>query len=294
MIWIIIKKNVVMFVIFTMAVTFFSGLVDKVERRMNGIEQGVHLEDLDLSGYYAKEVREAIKNLAIEKNKDARNAHIDRATGEIVPGVLGIKVNVEETVKRVLKAQKNTKVKLVFEKYPPKYGKDDIKDLTKELGSYVTGVGGTEERYNNVQLATKSINYFILFPGDIFSFNKTVGPRTEDRGYRPAPIMNEGGTFLGPGGGVCQVSSTLYNAVLNSRLKVVERHKHARPVGYVPPDRDATVDFAWLDFKFQNNTDNPIIIRGVAENRSLRFWINGPNVQKEQGEDQKQPQEKQF
>ena len=276
MIWIIIKKNVATFVIFSLAVTFFAGLVDKVERKIYGVKSGIYLEEIDMTGYYAREVRAAARNLAIEKNKDPRNAHFDKDTGEVVAGVNGIKVDVEKTMSKVLAAKKATKIKLVTYNYSPKYGVAEIENLTGEMGSFVTGVGGTEERYNNVQLATKNLNYYILYPGETFSFNKVVGPRTSERGFRDAPIMSEGGTFLGPGGGVCQASSTLYNAVVNSKLTIVERHQHARPVGYVPPGMDATVDFAWLDLKFKNDFNHPVVVRGVAENRSLRMWILGP------------------
>lgn len=277
MIWLVINKKVAYVLLFSLSITFFSGLVNKVERKLYGVKSGVYLEEIDMTGYLANEVGAAVNNLAIAKNKEPLNARLDRTNGQVISGAEGIKINLFKTKEKILHAKKNTKIKLVEEYIAPEYGEDDILKLTKGMGSFVTGVGGTEERYNNVQLATKGINYFVLFPGEVFSFNKVVGPRTVERGYRLAPIMSEGGTFLGPGGGVCQVSSTLYNAVINSGLKIIERHQHARPVGYVPPGMDATVDFAWLDLKFANNKPYPVVIRGVAENRTLRMWVIGPS-----------------
>lgn len=273
--FLIMKKKRAVFIILLVVATILTGCIEKVERTFYGVPKNVYLEDLNLTGYFKDEVRNAVANLAIERNKDPQNARFNRDTGEVIPGIFGRKVNVNKTVQKILTAKKNTRIKLIFEELTPKYGTDEIEMLKSEKGSYVTGVGGSEQRYHNIQLATKTMNYFIVYPGEIFSFNKVVGPRTEERGYQPAPIMSEGGSFLGPGGGVCQVASTLFNAANNAGLKIVERHHHARPVGYVPPGMDATVDFAWLDLKFQNNTDHPVVVRGEAVNRSLRIWING-------------------
>ncbi|PKM80478.1 MAG: vancomycin resistance protein, partial [Firmicutes bacterium HGW-Firmicutes-13] len=98
-------------------------------------------------------------------------------------------------------------------------------------------------------------------PGQVFSFNRTVGPVTTERGFKFAPVISGGTVIMGLGGGLCQVSSTLYNAVLQAGYQVVERYPHSKPVGYVPRGRDATISYH-LDFKFRNNTDSFVLIKG--------------------------------
>ena len=133
----------------------------------------------------------------------------------------------------------------------------------------------SSERKSNILLATKSIDGYILDVGAEFSFNKIVGERTEKRGYKQAKII-VGGEFVdGVGGGVCQVSTTLYNAVVLSGLSVVEYHAHSLPVSYVPPSFDAMVNSGSSDLRFTNDTKNPIIIRASADGNKLTIKIIG-------------------
>ena len=148
-----------------------------------------------------------------------------------------------------------------------------LKDLpAKEevLGRYKTSFNpGEKNRTINLKLAAAAINGQVIQPGKTFSFNKTVGPRTRERGYLEATIFVGGKKEQGLGGGICQVSSTLYNAVLKSKLKVVERHTHSLPVTYVPTGKDATVSYGYLDFRFQNNQKYPIKIQAVVNKNTL-------------------------
>ena len=148
-----------------------------------------------------------------------------------------------------------------------------VKDLPAEkqvYGRYKTSFNpGEKNRTINLKLAAAAINGQIIQPGKTFSFNKTVGPRTRERGYLEATIFVGGKKEQGLGGGICQVSSTLYNAVLNSKLKVVERHTHSLPVTYVPTGKDATVSYGYLDFRFQNNRNYPVKIQAVVNKNTL-------------------------
>ncbi|MBR5191948.1 MAG: VanW family protein [Clostridia bacterium] len=146
----------------------------------------------------------------------------------------------------------------------------------KFFTSYTTSI---EERKCNIKLATKSINGTILDVGEEFSFNKVVGARTEKRGYKTAKIIVGGKFTDGVGGGVCQVSTTLYNAVLLSGLKVTEYHPHTLPVSYVAPSFDAMVNSYTADLKFVNTTQNPIIIMATADGSNLTFFIYGEPMQ---------------
>ena len=133
----------------------------------------------------------------------------------------------------------------------------------------------TEERKSNIYVASKSLNNAFIDVGGEFSFNRVVGERTEKRGYKKAKII-VGGKFVdGVGGGVCQVSTTVYNAVLRAGLKVIEYHPHSLPVSYVDPSFDAMVNSGNADLKFINNTHNPIILQTVADGNTLTVKILG-------------------
>ncbi len=135
------------------------------------------------------------------------------------------------------------------------------KQFSKTLASYTTSFDASNtNRSTNVRLATKAINGKIIKPGKTFSFNGTVGERTAARGYKPAIIFVGGKQESGLGGGVCQVSSTLFNAVLMSNLKIEQRYCHSAPISYVPLGRDATVAYGSKDFKFSNNLKTPVKI----------------------------------
>ena len=112
-------------------------------------------------------------------------------------------------------------------------------------------------------------------PGDVFSFNGTVGERTTARGYKSAGAYVAGETVDQVGGGICQVSSTLYNTVLLSNLEIVERRSHQMTVSYVPMGRDATVNWGTTDFRFKNNTEYPVRIDGIINGRNVTLTIVG-------------------
>lgn len=133
----------------------------------------------------------------------------------------------------------------------------------------------TPERKNNVKVCANALNLTLVDVGGEFSFNKTVGERTEKRGYKKAKIIVNGEFVDGVGGGVCQVSSTLYNALLLSGLEITEYHPHSLPVSYVAPSFDAMVNSGWADLKFVNNTQNPIVITADADGNKLTVCIYG-------------------
>ena len=127
----------------------------------------------------------------------------------------------------------------------------------------------------NVELASKLINGTVLAPGEVFSYNDVVGERTAERGFKNAQIYVQSKVVEGLGGGICQVSSTLYNAVLYADLEVVERRWHSLPVTYVPLGQDATVAFGYIDFKFKNDRDYPIEVISWCEKGNVYVSIKG-------------------
>ncbi|WP_419180473.1 VanW family protein [Bacillus salipaludis] len=136
----------------------------------------------------------------------------------------------------------------------------DIK--SKRIGRYVTSFNsGNKTRTNNIKLAVKAINNYVIFPGEKFSFNQVVGKRTAEKGYLRAPVIVRGEYSEDIGGGICQVSSTLFNAVDNAGLQIVQRFSHTREVPYIPKGRDATVSWFGPDFEFKNKYNQPVLIR---------------------------------
>ncbi len=149
------------------------------------------------------------------------------------------------------------------------------KQIVLRSSFYTTYSSSSDERKNNVWIATKALDNTFIDIGGEFSFNKIVGARTEERGYKSSKIIFNGEFVDGIGGGVCQVSSTLYNAVILAGLCVTEWHAHSLPVSYVAPSFDAMVNSGSADLRFINNTYNPIIIKTMADGNIIRVEIWG-------------------
>jgi len=156
----------------------------------------------------------------------------------------------------------------------PKITAAALKAINTRISTYTTNyASSTEGRATNIGLSTSSIDGTVLMPGDTFSFNGTVGERTTARGYQSASVIIGDKIEQGLGGGICQVSSTLYNAILGTGLVSVERTHHTISSGYIPKGQDATVDYGNLDYKFKNTYKYPIYIEGVVSNRNIYFNI---------------------
>ena len=161
---------------------------------------------------------------------------------------------------------------------PPEIGVADLGNdvFIHTLGSYSSTFNVSNyNRTTNVNIASQKINNIILLPGEIFSYNKVVGERTFENGFKEASVYTSSGVVNGLGGGICQVSSTLYNAVLEANLEIVERRNHRYAVSYVPLGRDATVAYGSIDFRFKNNRQYPIKISSYTKNGTLFVSITG-------------------
>lgn len=137
--------------------------------------------------------------------------------------------------------------------------------MEKKIGTYFTYYNSNNKnRSHNISLAAKAINNTVIFPEETFSFNAVVGKRTKEKGYLRAPIIVRGEAAEDIGGGICQISSTLFNAVDRAGLQVIQRYSHSKNVTYVPPGRDATVSWYGPDFSFKNKYNQPVLIRAFA------------------------------
>lgn len=150
------------------------------------------------------------------------------------------------------------------------------KAFTDRLSRYTTRFDeSNKNRATNINLASEKINELVLLPGEVFSYNKAVGARTISSGYKEAPIYINGTVADGVGGGICQLSSTLYNAILLANLEVVERRNHYFITSYVPASLDATVSYGSIDFKFRNSRNYPIKIVCNSSNGVCSVEIYG-------------------
>lgn len=134
---------------------------------------------------------------------------------------------------------------------------------------------GNVPRTTNLSIACSKINGYVLQPGETFSYNKALGKRTVENGYKEAAIYANGGVENGLGGGICQISSTLYNAVLEANLEIVERHNHSFVTSYLPAGKDATVVYGALDFRFKNTRKYPIKINASVKSGVATVTISG-------------------
>lgn len=186
---------------------------------------------------------------------------------EVVPGGVGRDI-AEVTLRRRLRAvafapPPKRRLTLPLRTVYPRRTTDDALALGIEgvVAGYRTFFNLADaDRSENVRLAADAIDQVVLEPGEMFSFNRQVGPRVPASGYREAPVVVGGRLVPGVGGGVCQVSSTLYNAALLADLGVVARHRHSIPSAYVPPGRDATVAYDYFDLRFRNTRTTPVVI----------------------------------
>ena len=231
---------------------------------------------IDVESYYNKinlDVKDAV--FKVEKNEVV-----------VIPHVIGRSIDKQELIKitdDLSKTENTEKVLPVIFTKPKLTAEDAYASLFKDTlwtssTQFYTGNKNDSNRAENIKIAVSKINGKILAPGEIFSFNDVVGNRTEEDGYKIAHTYVGGKVIDGIGGGICQVSTTLYNSILFSDLDVVERTNHMFTVGYVPLGRDAAVSYGQVDFKFKNSTNWPLKLEGwVTSGNKIVFSIKGKN-----------------
>ncbi len=216
-----------------------------------------------------------------EYNRDAKDA-VCEEDGEninITPEVIGVRID-KEQAKQIILSNADTIGSYTIPAiitYPEITAAQLEEEFTDSvIGTYSTNYStSSANRKENIRLASTKINGVILNPGEVFSFNGVVGPRTAETGYKIAHVYSGGKTVDGIGGGICQVSSTLYNAVVLADLEIVYRTNHTLPVSYVPLGRDATVSYGTIDFKFKNNKQSPVKLEVIADGSNLTVNIYG-------------------
>ena len=197
----------------------------------------------------------------------------------ITEATLGRQLNVEKALENIvllLDSREGGDVELSTEELEPKFTKEDLENSKDLIGSFVTKYAeGQNGRNTNIKTASFNINNRMIYPGEEFSTNEAFGPNTYENGYAMAGVIVAGEIVDGIGGGVCQVSSTLYNALLYAELDITERRNHSLKVGYIDYGLDATLAEGYIDLKFVNNTDYPVLIESYAQNGEVRVNIYG-------------------
>lgn len=248
-----------LFILCLVILIMSSGCVKKVQNN-------VYLEDRNVGGLTRRQLQKEIKKIAAKINTPPQDAGYDHVTWEINLGKSGKNVNIQKTIENVMSSKEGERTKLEVIEQKPEISLENIKNNIVTLGIYSSKLlNKAPARVNNIRVASSQLNNLIIGPNEEFSFNSVLGPRTEEKGYMAAPIIiNKGNgpeNGYGVGGGICQLSSTLYNAVEESGLQVTERHKHSKDIGYVPHGRDATVVYDEADLKFVNTKQYPVMIK---------------------------------
>ncbi len=215
----------------------------------------------------------------IEKKEKSATANYENGSVSFVKEEIGRILNIDENLEMIensIVSRKFADIYLIVREKYPEITIDGIKEIRGVIGSFSTTFNPNDKnRSYNIGLASKRISGTVVLPGKVFSMNEALGPRTTENGYKEATVIFKNELVKGTGGGVCQVSSTLYNAVLKSKLKVCERTHHSIPLGYVSKGLDATIAEDYIDFKFMNDTDYPVCISASVKSNSVYIRILG-------------------
>jgi len=210
------------------------------------------------------------------------NAGFAYEDGKIVvtPEAAGIAVNFEAAVdefNRLMASLSSGVIAMQTTPVQPRFTTSDINFTVSELGSYYTAVAAGQEdpRVRNIQRASDRIHNKVLYPGDVFSASALMGVHLPGSGYEAAIVLVRGEPSEDIGGGICQVVTTLYNAVLMAELTVVQRHNHSARVSYAEYGFDATIAGDYYDLKFKNNTAHPILITSRLQELALEIRVYG-------------------
>ncbi|MGQ9697285.1 MAG: VanW family protein [Armatimonadota bacterium] len=197
-------------------------------------------------------------------------------TRSLMARALDVEATVQKLQKFARQPSPDTTFYLVLRKTKPAVTTEDLQGINARISSYTTRFSLRDRnRTHNLRLVAEKLNGAVIPPGGVFSFNERVGPRDHDAGYRKARIYANGRITEGIGGGTCQVSGTLYNAALLAGLTPVARSHHSMTVAYLPPGRDATVNYGTIDLKLRNDTGAPVYVRAGTTRSRLTVSIYG-------------------
>ena len=252
--------------------------IHKLNKKKYVIDESFKIDETKL--------RNLIEERAVPLEQKAVNASASyNGSGfDLTDEAEGYTVDIDKSVKKIKNFMnkkwnyEDAEVELTLDTEEPTVKKTDLESLQDELGSYSTNAGWGD-RVQNLRRAAELISGTVVMPGEEFSVEQATLPYTEENGYVAGSAYENGQIVESIGGGLCQVSTTLYNAVLYAELEVTQRAPHSMSVSYVDPSRDAMIAEGISDFKFVNNYDTPILIEGyINGNNQLGFYIYGKDT----------------
>lgn len=261
---------------------------DELDLKNEGMKYSLNMD------FNESTLKKKLKSQCDPYNIEAQNASLE-ATGhgfKIIPEKEGCVVDYDKTTENLYEyvtkkwdGKSDIAFETVTEVSKPKYTTEDCEKVSNEpMGSwttYFTTGAAYDNRNLNIKNGAEKINGNVLYPGESFSCNDHLVPWTEDNGWYPAGTYVDGGVEDSLGGGICQVSSTLYNALLRAEIKITERYSHSMAVSYVDLAADAALAGDYKDLVFENDTDAPIYIQGIYGNGSITFNIYGHDTRSE-------------
>ena len=249
-------------------------LLEKVKENLNDINSSE--DDIEIPVTDKKPEEIDIDKIHDEVYREVQDAYYTKNPFAVYPEVTGIDFNVEEARKILEEDKEEYVIKLTITNPKVTISQIGSEAFPDKLASFTTRYdAGDTDRSTNLRIACQKINGKVVLAGETFSYNKALGARTAAAGYKNGKIYSAGEVVDGIGGGICQISSTLYNSVLMANLEIVERRNHQFVTSYVPAGRDATVVYGAIDFKFKNTRQYPIRIVASAQNGIATISIYG-------------------
>lgn len=250
-------------------------LLNKVKDNLNDI----NIQENDITIPVVHKIPEEINidKIHEEVYKEVQDAYYTKDPFTIYPEVEGVDFDVE-AAKALIAAEVKDEYQIQLIITKPKVTVNQIgsEAFPDRLSNFTTRYDASaKDRTTNLVIACQKLNGKVIMPGETFSYNQTLGKRTAAAGYKNAAVYENGQVVDGIGGGICQISSTLYNAVLMANLEIVERRNHQFVTSYLPAGRDATVVYGAIDFKFKNTRQYPIRLSASAKNGIATISIYG-------------------
>ena len=250
------------------------GLLNKVKENLKDINENEDYIDIPVINKTPEEID--IDKIHKEVYKEAQDAYYTKEPFAVYPEVEGRDFDVEEARKILEEEKEEYVIKLTITKPKVTLNQIGSEAFPDRLATFTTRYDVSDtNRTTNLEIACQKINGKVVLSGETFSYNKALGPRTAAAGYKNGKIYAGGEVVDGIGGGICQISSTLYNTVLMANLEIVERRNHQFVTSYLPAGRDATVVYGMTDFKFKNTRQYPIRIVASAKNGIATVSIYG-------------------
>lgn len=249
-------------------------LLEEIKNRLNSLENKEDIIQIPVENANPQAID--IDKIHEEVYKEAKDAYYTKDPFTIYPEVIGMDFDVEAARALLLEDREEYVIKLTITK--PKVTIDQIgsEAFPDQLSTFTTRFDESDrDRSTNLRIACQRINGKVLMPGETFSYNQTLGARTAAAGFKNGKVYEGGEVVDGIGGGICQISSTLYNAVIMANLQTVERRNHQFVTSYVGPGRDATVVYGAIDYKFKNTRKYPVRLKASAVNGIATVTIYG-------------------